>query len=121
MAENKGYIINADDKGSVNISDEVVAIIAAVAATEVEGVHGLFISHGKEVTRVQGKRGLSKGIKVFIEGNEVSIDVNVMTDMGCSVHEVGAQVQSAIITAVEDAVGIKVGMVNVNICGISLS
>jgi len=41
--------------------------------------------------------------------------------MGCSVHEVGAQVQSAIITAVEDAVGIKVGMVNVNICGISLS
>jgi len=121
MGENKGYIRNADDKGSVNISDEVVAIISAVAATEVEGVHGLFISHGKEVTRVQGKRGLSKGIKVTLEGDDISIDVNVIADMGCSVHDVGVQVQNAVITAVEDAVGIKIGTVNVNICGISLS
>ena len=45
MGENKGYIRNADDKGSVNISDEVVAIISAVAATEVEGVHEIGRAH----------------------------------------------------------------------------
>ena len=120
MGDNKGYINKTDEKGNINISEEVIAIIAASAAIEVEGVHGLFISHSKELTSVNGRRGLSKGVKLIIDGNDVSIDVQIYAEMGFSVNEVGAEVQKAVITAVESAVGIKVSDVNVNICGIAL-
>ena len=120
MAENKGYIINTDEKGSIHISEDVVAIIAATAASEVEGVHGLFVSHNKEITNMLVRKGISKGIKLCIEGEDVTIDVNVIAEIGFSVNEVGAEVQRAVMSAVKDTVGISIRAVNVNICGIAL-
>ena len=120
MPENKSYIVNSDEKGSINISEEVVAIIAAVAAAEVEGVNGPFILHNKEITGVIGRKGLSKGVKLHIEGDDISIDVNIIVEIGYSVSEVGKAVQKAVISSVGDAVGVMVKAVNVNICGIAL-
>ena len=120
MGENKGYIKSVDERGSVNISEEVIAVIAAVAAVDVEGVSGLFVSPGREITKMVGKRGLSKGVKLNIEGDDISVDVYIVVQMGVSVSEVGAQVQREIISAIESATGIKVGAVNVHICGIAL-
>ena len=120
MSENKGYIKNSDEKGSVSISEEVISVIAATAAIEVEGVHGLFIARSRELTSVNGRKGLSKGVKLCIEGEDVKIDVQIMAEMGVPVNEVGAAVQKAVISAVESAVGVKVVEVNVNICGIAL-
>ncbi|MCL2125667.1 MAG: Asp23/Gls24 family envelope stress response protein [Oscillospiraceae bacterium] len=121
MAENKGYIRNADDMGSINISDEVVAVIAAAAAAEVEGVHGPYVSHGMEFAGIRGRKGLAKGVKLCIDNDdEVSIDINIIVEIGYSVSEVGEAVQKAVVSAVEDAVGAKVGSVNINVCGISL-
>ena len=120
MAENKGYIVNADEKGSINISEDVVAIIAAASAAEVEGVHGLFASHNKEITNMLARKGLSKGVKLCLDGEDIMIDINIIAEMGFSVNEIGAEVQKAVISAVEDAVGVTVRAVNVNICGIAL-
>jgi uncharacterized alkaline shock family protein YloU len=120
MGDNKGYIKSADDRGSVNISEEVIAIISAVAAIEVEGVSGLFISPGKELTNVVGRKGLSRGVKLFVEGDDVTIDVHVVAEIGVPVSEMGVQVQKAVISAVESAAGIKIAAVNVHVCGIAL-
>ena len=120
MAESKSYIINTDDKGSINISEDVVAVIAAVAAAEVEGVHGPFVTHNKEITNVLGRKGLSKGVKLNISDDDVTIDVSIIAEVGFSVSDVGAAVQKSVMSAVQDTVGVKVSAVNVSICGIAL-
>ena len=120
MGESKGYIRNSDEKGSINISEEVVAVVAAAAAIEVDGVYGLFYSHGKELTNALSKKVLSRGVKLLIDGDDVSIDVYIIAYIGHSVNEVGADIQRAVASAVEAAVGVSVSAVNVHICGVSL-
>lgn len=116
----KGYVKSSSERGSVNIAEEVVTVVAAVAAVDVEGVHGLFVSPGKELTNMVGEKGMSKGVKLNIDDKDVVIEVNIIVEMGVSISEVGAEVQRAVIAAVEAAVGIKVSEVNVRICGIAL-
>ena len=120
MGDHKGYIRNADEKGSINISEEVISVIAGTAAVEVEGVHGLFFAHGKELTNMIGRKGLSRGVRLHIDGDDVTIDVYIMAEMGYSVSEVGAEIQNAVMSAVEAAVGVTVKAVNVHICGVAL-
>jgi len=120
MGEYKGYIKNSDEKGSINISEEVVTVIAASAAVEVEGVHGLFFSHGKEITQMIGKRSFARGVKLCVEGDDITIDVHILAEMGYSISEVGAAIQKAVISAIEDTVGAKVSAVNVHVCGVAL-
>jgi uncharacterized alkaline shock family protein YloU len=120
MPESKEYIRISDEKGSINISEEVVAVIAAAAAIEVDGVHSLFFSHGKEPANMLSKKALSRGVKLNIEGDDVAVDVYVIASIGHSVNEVGVDIQKAVISAVESTLGVKVGTVNVNICGVSL-
>ena len=120
MAESKGYIVNSDEKGSINISEDVVAVIAAVAAAEVEGVYGPFVSHSKDITNKLGRKGLSKGVKLSINDDDIMIEINIIAEVGFSVSEVGAAVQKAVMSAVADAAGVNVSAVNVNICGIAI-
>ena len=120
MAESKGYIRSSDERGSINICQNVVAVIAASAAMDIDGVHGLYQSHGRELTTVSGRRGTSRGIRINIDGDDITIDVYFIANMGFSVNEVGAAVQKAIISAVEEAVGVQVSAVNIHICGVSL-
>jgi len=122
MADHKGYIKNSDEKGSINICEDVVAVIAAAAAVEVEGVHGLHHSHGRELTTgtVAGRKGISRGVKLHIDGSNITVDIFVIADIGFAVSEVGAAIQKAVVSAIESAVGATVCAVNVNICGVSL-
>jgi len=120
MGDNKGYIRNADEKGSINISEEVVAVIAATSAMEVPGVNGLYYSHGKEITHKIGKRGFAKGIKLGYDGDNLTIDVHIVAEMGYSVSDVAVAIQKAVIAAIEDAVGTRVSAVNVHVCGVAL-
>ena len=120
MADYKGYIRNADEKGSINISEDVIAVIAAAAALEVEGVHSLFFAHGREYTNMLSKKGLAKDVKLTIDGDDVVVEVSIIVDMGYSVSEIGAEIQKGILSAVEAAAGVTVRAVNVHICGISL-
>ena len=120
MAESKGYIRNSDDRGSINICQSVVAVIAAAAAVDNDGVYGLYQSPGRELTTVSGKKGISKGIRVNIDGDNIVVDVYFIANMGYSVNEVGSAVQKAVKSAIEEAVGVEVSAVNIHICGVSL-
>jgi len=120
MGESKGYIRIADEKGSINISEEVIVVIAATAAMEVDGVHSLFFAHGKEPANLLSKKVLSKGVKLSIEENDVTIDVNIIASIGYSINEVGVDIQRAVSSAIEATMGVKIKSVNINICGVSL-
>jgi len=120
MSENKGYIKTTDEKGSINICQNVVAVIAASAAVDIEGVYGLYQSPGRELTSVSGKKGISKGIKINIEGDIITVDVFFIAKLGFPVNEVGESVQKAVKSAIEEAVAAKVEAVNIHICGVSL-
>ena len=120
MAEIKGYISSSDEKGSINICQSVIAVIAASAAIDIDGVYGLYQSPGKELTTVSSKRGISRGVRIHIDGDDITVDVYFIAELGFSVSEIGAKVQKAVMSAIEEAVGAKVSTVNVHICGVSL-
>ena len=120
MGEGKEYVKSTDDKGSINISEDVVAVIAASVTAEVEGVAGLFFAHGKELTNMIGRKGLSRGVRLYVDGDDITIDVYIMAEMGYSVSEVGAAVQREVMSSIEAAVGVSVKAVNVHICGVTL-
>lgn len=120
MGENKDYITRPDDKGSINISEEVVAIIAAAAAIETEGVASLSASLGKDIAELLGKKNLSKGVRVTVEEESIKADVYITVKLGVSVNKVAAAVQESVLQAVESATGLTVSEVNIHVCGVSL-
>ncbi len=120
MSENKEYITYSEEKGSVNISEEVVAVIAATAATEVDGVAGLYPAHGRDIAELLGKKSLSRGVKIRIEDKKITAEVYIMAEMGSAVSDVGTAVQEAVATAIESSTGLTIEAVNIHICGIAL-
>lgn len=120
MAENKQYITQAQTNGNVMISEDVVATIIEHAIHEVEGVIGLSTKPGADIAELIGKKSWGKGMKITIaEDNELRVDCNVIIAYGQSVVTVAKAIQEAITAALESMTGVKVGSVNVNICGIS--
>jgi len=120
MPESKGYLKSSDDKGSINICQNVVAVIAAAAVVDNDGVYGLYQSPGRELTTVSGKKGISKGVRINISEDNITVDVYYIANLGYAVNEVGEAVQKAVKTAIEEAVGVTVSAVNVHVCGVSL-
>ena len=118
MAEYKQYITQIQDNGNVMISEEVVATIVEHAVCEVEGISGLAMKPGADIADLIGKNW-GKGMKIVIgEDNELTISCNVTITYGNSVIEVAKSAQAASAAAVENAAGVKVKEVNVNVCGI---
>lgn len=120
MADYREYITKADENGNINISEEVVAFIAAGAAVEVEGVHGLYISPGKDTIEILGKRRIARGVKIRKVEDSFIVDIYVVAKLGCAVSEVGKKVQSSCAAAIEAATGMAASAVNVHICAVSL-
>ena len=118
MADFKQYITKVQENGNVMISEDVIETIIAETVTEVEGVHGLNVKPGADIADLIGKNW-GKGMKIVIgEDNELTISCNVTITYGNSVIEVAKNAQAAITAAVENATGVKVKEVNVNVCGI---
>ena len=120
MPESRGYVVSSDKMGSVNICQSVVAVIAAAAAIDVDGVHGLCQSSRREVTTTNNTKGLWRCVKLHVDGDSTSVDVNLIAESDYSISEVAEAVQSAIKSAIEEAVGIAVENVNVTVSGVSL-
>ncbi len=113
MSESKEYVSKTLENGSIHISEEVVASIAAMAIKDVEGVYGLHTSNASKKN--------TKGIRLVIsEDDEISIDCYIVALYGYSVIEVAKAVQEAVTSMVESTTGRKVLNVNVSISGISL-
>lgn len=119
MGENKEYISYPEERGSINISEEVVAIIAGSAALEIDGVAGLYSTPGRDIAELLGKKNLSRGVKIRLEDKTITADIYIMASIDSAVNEVGASVQSAVATAIESTTGLRVAAVNVHICGIA--
>lgn len=119
MADNKQYITQEQENGSVMISEDVISTIVAHAVADVEGIVGLSVKPGADIVDLIGKKNWGKGLKVTIGDNDnLSVDCNVIIAYGQSVVGVANAVQEAVRTALENMTAVKVGAVNVNVCGI---
>ncbi len=118
MGENRDYVTHPDEKGSINISEEVISVIAASAALETEGVAAL--SAGRDLSELLGKKNLSKGVRITVEDETVKVDMWMTVRLGVSVSGVGKKVQEAVAAGIESMTGFKVTEVNVHVIGVSL-
>lgn len=111
---------NNNNIGTVQIADDVVAIIAGLAATEVEGVASMAGNITKEIISKFGVKNLSKGVRVNVSEGSVSVDVALNVEFGYSVPEVSVKVQEKVKNAIENMTGLNVSEVNVKIAGVAL-
>ena len=120
MADNKQYITQVQDQGTVMISEDVITTIVAHTIEEVEGVAGLSTKPGADIAEIIGKKNWGKGMKITIgEDDSLSVECNLILSYGQSVVTVAKAVQDAVTSALESTTGVKVSHVNVNVCGIS--
>ena len=119
MADNKGYITQSCENGTVMISEDVISTIVENAIHEVEGVVGTSSKPGADIVDLIGKKAWGKGMKINIgDDNALSVECNIVIAYGQSVVGVAQAVQESITSCVESMTGVKVNYVNVNICGI---
>ena len=120
MAEGKEYITCPDELGSIHISEDVLAVTAAAAALEVEGVGGLAANLGNNIAELLvGRKNLSKGVRVVMTENTVTVDISVLVRYGSAVQKVARAVQDAVANAIEIASGLTVEVVNVHVVGVT--
>ena len=116
-----GHMIHADGQlGEVQIADEVVATIAGLAATEVEGVASMAGNITNELIGKLGVKNLSKGVKVLVTDRNVDVDLALNIDYGYSIMKVSEKVQDRVKTAIENMTGLEVSMVNISIVNVSM-
>ena len=106
--------------GEVQIADEVVAIIAGLAATEVEGVSKMAGNITNELVSKLGMKNLSKGVKVTVTEGTVNVELALELKFGYSIPTISAQVQERVKSAIETMTGLTVDEVNIRIAGVSL-
>lgn len=121
MAESrKTFNIKSDQPGEVKIADEVVAIIAGLATTEVEGVSSMAGNITNEIVSRLGMKSLSKGIQVEVSDNEVMVDVAINIAYGYSIPDVSTKVQEKVKTTIENMTGLEVAKINVRIASVDM-
>ena len=123
MAKDERNIYTLQDDssmGEVKIADEVVAIIAALAATEVEGVASMAGNITNELISRLGMKNLSKGVKVDVLEGVVTVSLALNMKYNYSIMDVSAKVQEKVKSAVENMTGLEVADVNVKVAGVEM-
>ena len=115
MDEKKG-INNA--LGTIGIADEVVSIIAGLAATEVEGVAGMSGGIAGGIAEILGRKNFSKGVKVEVGEKEAAIDLYIIVKYGVRIPDIALNVQEAVKAAIENMTGLSTVEVNVHVQGV---
>ncbi len=111
--------IKTENEG-IQISNDVVAVIAGVAVSEVPGVAGMAGGFAGGISEVfSGKKNLAKGIKVEVTDTEAKIDVNIIVEYGSRIPDVAFEIQNRVKKAVESMAGLKVEEVNVHVQGVN--
>ena len=122
--EKKEEIVEIEEKteGSndgIKISNDVVAVIAGVAVSEVPGVASMSGGFAGGISEVlSGKKNLSKGIKVDADEKSAKIDVNIIVEYGARIPDVAFEIQTRVKKSVENMTGLKVAEVNVHVQGV---
>ena len=123
--ENKEEIVELENEiktenEGIKISDDVVAVIAGVAVSEVQGVASMAGGFAGGISEVfSGKKNMAKGIKVDVTENTAKIDVNIIVEYGSRIPDVAFEIQNRVKKAVENMTGLKVEEVNVHVQGVN--
>ena len=113
-------VVNTADNNKIKIADEVVAVIAGKAVTEVQGVSDMSGGFAGGIGEVlSGKKNLAKGIKVIVTDKDAKIDVNIIVEYGVRIPEIAFEIQTKVKKAVETMTGLKVTEVNVHVQGVN--
>ncbi|MDF2927849.1 Asp23/Gls24 family envelope stress response protein [Anaerospora sp.] len=107
-----------NDVGSIRIADEVVGIVAGLAATEVTGVAGMSAGLVGGIAEMLGKKNLSKGVKVEVGEREAAVDLYIIVEYGVRIPDVALRVQENVKRAIESMTGLDVVEVNIHIQGV---
>ena len=121
MADCMAYWTSDGAQGSVRISEDVIASIAAIAASEIAGVGSLYSGIGTNVAEFLGKKNLSKGVKVEFHGDLVEVEISYLAEYGYNIREVSKQLQSSVRSSIESMTGMRTSAVNVNVGGLSFA
>lgn len=111
---------NIYENGNVKISDEVIATIATIAVSEVDGVHSMSGSFAGDIVEKLGKKTMTKGVKSTIEGDDITLDLNVILKYGVRIPEIAWNIQENVKKSVESMTGMNVTKVNVRVVGIEI-
>lgn len=103
----------------IRISEEVVKIVAGIAASEVDGVAGMSGGFVGGIAEILGRRNLSRGVKVQVGEKECVLDISLIVDYGVSIPGVAERVQENVKQAVESMTGLRVVEVNIHVQGVS--
>lgn len=122
MSNNENNVnTNLDAEGHVSISNDVVAIIASIAAKSVDGVAAMLNSITGGFAEFLGKKNPSKGVKVTVNGRDVKIDMSVVVEYGVKIPDVAWEIQEKTKNEVEAMTGLNVVAVNVSVDGVNMT
>ncbi len=120
--ERNNYTITLEDnRGEVVIADEVVAVIAGLAAMEVEGVASMVGNVTKELISKIGKKSLAKGVKVDILEGIVTVAITLNLKYGYNIMDISEKVQEKVKAAIENMTGLTVADVNIRVAGVEVN
>lgn len=118
----KSYDLQGDEnKGTVKIADDVVGMIASIAACEVEGVSAMGGNFTNELMSKVGVKGLNKGVKVEVFGRKVNIDLAITMEYGFNIPSTCELVQTRVKQSVENMTGLEVADINIRIASIKVN
>lgn len=116
------YVLQDEESiGAVQIADDVVAMIASLAATEVDGVSALVGNITNELMSKVGMKNLTKGVKVEVIEKRVKVDLAVTMEYGFNIPQTCGKVQEKVKTAIENMTGLEVMDVNIRIAGVNMA
>jgi uncharacterized alkaline shock family protein YloU len=118
VEENEQNMVN--EMGSIKITEEVVAIIAGIAATEVPGVAGMSGGIAGGIAEILGRKNLSKGVKVEVGEKEAAVDLYIIVEYGCRIPDVAWEIQEKVKRSVETMTGLNVIEVNIHVQGVNI-
>ena len=118
MEENVQSVVN--EIGAIKITDEVIAIIAGIAATEIPGVAGMSGGIAGGIAEALGRKNLSKGVKVEAGEKQAAIDLYIIVEYGFRIPEVAWSIQEKVKKVVEEMTGLNVVEVNIHIQGVNI-
>lgn len=109
-----------NEMGSIKINEEVVAIIAGIAATEVSGVAGMSGGIAGGIAEILGRKNLSKGVKVEVGEKEAAVDLYIIVEYGSRIPDVAWEIQEKVKKSVETMTGLDVIEVNIHVQGVNI-
>lgn len=116
------YVLLEDEKkGTVCVADDVVAIIAGLAATEVKGVAAMAGNITNELMSKVGRKNLAKGVKVAVNGKRVKVALAIMMEYGYNIPGTCSKVQERVKSAIENMTGLTVTDVDIRIASVDMN